>query len=471
MITTAVAATLGTVFPAGYNMCNLNIPQNIIKNFCNESVFHNYGGVLGVASLHWLWACVVSIFLAGGCIGATVGGPVLDDIGRKKGLLLNLILYIIGSSFFYYCKNAQSVELLIVGRFIIGIAAGFSTMLFPVYMNEIATEDIKSVLGILCTIGITTGVFVGEILGLDIILGNEDNWHLVLASTAVPVTMCAAVWFLLPESPRYLIVTKHKTEEGSKELSRLRNKPIEELEDEIQSLLREAEDEKTEVDVEDKSKWTIKRVWGTQHQRVPFMCALVLHCGYQLCGINAVFYYSTSIFFEAGLDKQKSEYTTLTAGFVHMAMNVLGVILIDRFRRRTLILVSMIGLSIFLVILAIGILNLNTAAWIPPVCIASLILYVIFFDIGLGPLAFFLPSELIEAGPRPVVITAGSTLNWIMNFVVAICFPTLEAVVGPYTFLIFFSITVVFTVFLFYKLPETKPNKNSQIEKHLRENL
>ena len=312
-----------------------------------------------------------------------------------------------------------------------------------------------------------------------------------------------------------------------------------------------------------------------------------------------------------------------------MAMNVLGVILIDRFRRRTLILVSMIGLSIFLVILAIGILNLvsrsyiasvpmewsdsyvvvirccnncfffsnliqNTAAWIPPVCIASLILYVIFFDIGLGPLAFFLPSgiqllyyylcnywpwiidkivygklnnkfkgkqtliwfnnnlinksiklllgqffqtktedfdsknqtfyknnsfwpincwncsetalnllwiwsetalkllwncseiaivsgssssnrliflELIEAGPRPVVITAGSTLNWIMNFVVAICFPTLEAVVGPYTFLIFFSITVVFTVFLFYKLPETKPNKNSQIEKHLRENL
>jgi len=314
LILTAVAAMLGTALPAGYNMGILNAPQNIIIDFCNGSVLHTYGTAIEETPLNLLWSFVVSIFLIGGCVGALMGGPIANEFGRKKGLLINISLNVVGSVFFGTCTLAQSVELLLVGRFIVGLAAGMATSFMPLYISEITTPKTATVLGVLCPFGICLGIFIGQVLGMEVLLGTEEHWNILLAINAVPALASAAVWYFLPESPRFLFVLRHNSDAGIQELCRLRKKRAEELSDEIELLRRETTEAKKLGSSDESSEWTLRSIWATKNLRMRFVCVILLHAANQLCGINAVFYYSTSIFQSAGLGKEQAEYALLTAG-------------------------------------------------------------------------------------------------------------------------------------------------------------
>ncbi|XP_032776899.2 solute carrier family 2, facilitated glucose transporter member 1 [Daphnia magna] len=461
LIVTAVATTLGTVIPAGYNIGILNSPQQVIVDFCNSSILHTYGTAIEETPLELLWAFVVSIFLIGGGMGALMGGSIANRIGRKNTLLVNSSVNVIAAIFFGTCGIAQSVEMLLIGRFIVGIGAGMSTSFMPLYMSEISTPATQNVLGLLCPVGINLGLFIGQVLSLEKLLGNEDNWNVLLALTCIPALLCLAVWYYLPETPRYLFVLQQKTDLAFKELSRLRGLPVDQLGPEMEELRREATRVTAEMpkdglnNTNSQSSWTLKTIWAKKSLRWPFACVVVMHLGNQLSGINAVLYYSTDIFLSAGLDKQQAELALLGAGFINVVMTACVVFLTARFCRRPLMMISTIGVSVFLVVLALCIFFINKASWIPYCCIAALLIYVVFFDVGVGPLPFFLPSELIPAGPRPLIMSLGCLVNWSTNFLVGMTFPSLQNVMGVYIFVMFAAATVVQAVFLFFKLPET----------------
>lgn len=457
LIITAIATTLGTTFPAGYNMGILNAPQNIITVFCNESVFNSYGTVMEETPLNLLWSFVVSIFLIGGCFGALLGGPIANKIGRKNGLLFNLSLNLIAAVVFGTCTMAQSVEMLLIGRLIVGFAAGMSTSFMPLYMSEIGTPQTASILGILCPFGIVSGLFLGQILSMEIVLGTEEHWNILLAITAVPALISAALWWFIPESPRYLFVLTHNGEAGIKELCRLRQKSVKELDDEIELLRREITEMVKLGSADESIGWSIGSIWAAKELRTRFICVLVLHVVNQLTGINAVIFYSTSIFQSAGLSKEQAEFTLLGVGSVNMVMGALGAVLISRFRRRILLFTSMGGVCVFLIVQTITILYIDEASWLAYVCIVALITYIIFFGLGCANLPFFLPTELIPAGPRPLVMSVGCMVNWILNFSVGMCFPMIQAAIGIYSFTIFTAVTGALLALLVYILPETKP--------------
>ncbi|XP_067139928.1 glucose transporter type 1 isoform X2 [Centruroides vittatus] len=136
------AAVLG-MFQFGYNTGVVNAPQNVIKEFIADIYKTRTGHAIADNFKDLLWAITVSVFAIGGMVGGISGGSIADKFGRKGGLLLNNITGIVGAGFMGFSKISRSVELLIIGRLIIGFNCGLNTALVPMYLSEIAPLTLR----------------------------------------------------------------------------------------------------------------------------------------------------------------------------------------------------------------------------------------------------------------------------------------------------------------------------------------
>lgn len=120
------------------------------------------------------------------------------------------ILFFIGSICFLCCRQLESIGLLIVGRFIVGLASGLTTGTVPMYLSEIAPIELRGTLGVLCSMGVTGGVVVGQIMSLNIVFGSDNLWHYALSAYVVLVIICCLPYKMLPESPKYLYIIANR---------------------------------------------------------------------------------------------------------------------------------------------------------------------------------------------------------------------------------------------------------------------
>lgn len=137
----------------GYNIGVINSPADYMQTWCNKTLHDLYGVVLTFDELQTLWSAVVSIFLIGGCLGSLVGSWLADRFGRKKSLLCCCILFSVGAILFNLCRMFASVEILIIGRLIVGLAAGLTTSIVPMYLAEVAPLEIQGTLAVLNSLG------------------------------------------------------------------------------------------------------------------------------------------------------------------------------------------------------------------------------------------------------------------------------------------------------------------------------
>lgn len=184
-------------------------------------------------------------------------------------------------------------------------------------------------------------------------------------------------------------------------------------------------------------------------RRISFT-VIVLHALQQLVGINAVMYYSTTIF-NIAFDPEFSKYMAIITTVVNFVMTGVSVALIDRMGRRPLLLIANAGACLFSVLLVIGyVFN------IPALLVVSVFLYVASFAIGIGPIPWLMTSELTPTYASSSVGSTATCVNWAMNFLVAQCFPVIFARIAGYAFAIFAVIAAVAFVFTLVFLPETK---------------
>ncbi|XP_012282408.1 solute carrier family 2, facilitated glucose transporter member 1 isoform X2 [Orussus abietinus] len=448
---------LGSALPAGFNIGVMNNPAHLMQDFCNQSFEQRYNVHLTKEELNVVWSMIVSIFLIGGVTGSLVASWIADRLGRRGALGIGNILAIIGAICFLVVRSLNSVELLLVGRLFVGFSGGFATSLLPVYLTEVAPLKQRGAVGVLCQLGICCGVSLGQITSLGTVLGTEKSWHIMLASFAPICIFALLVTFFLPESPKYLYVVKKQETKALKELSRLRNMETVLLRSEV-ALLREESLIEAAVD-----PWTIQRVTRDPTLKLPLILVCALQFGQQLSGINAVFYYSSSIFKNAGLDIAGAQYATLGTGVVNIGMALVAVPLMSVFGRRTLFLTSCYTSSACLVVLCTSIVLINSTPFMPWLCIATVLIYVLLYGIGLGPIPYFIGSELFDIGPRPIATSLGSVFNWGGNFLVGMTFPSLQNFVGPYAFLLFSGIVLLLALFSRTYLPETRGRNTNDI--------
>ncbi|XP_017839081.1 solute carrier family 2, facilitated glucose transporter member 1 isoform X2 [Drosophila busckii] len=448
LLLVAFATTLGAAVPTGYCIGVINAPAAIIQAWCNQTVIEQYHTYLSDGALDLLWSSVVSIFLVGGAIGSLGGAGLANKFGRKSCLFICAVLFTIGSLLFYFCRAAKSVEMLLLGRFIVGLASGLVTASLPMYLSEIGLPAQRGTLGVFCAVGVTGGVVVGQVFSLANIFGTEELWHYALTAHMFLIVICYLPFYIFPESPKYLYIMKGNTNEAKRELQRLRGINAHQLiEQELAEMAAEAGDTTQASSFCD--------VLRDKRLLMPLFIVCCFQGGQQLSGINAIFYYSVSIFTKAGFSKTNAEWCNLGAGVLNLMVSLLGPLLMATCRRRKLMMLSSSFCALFLFLFAFVLYYIETIHWFAYACIICIMGYIFFYQFGLGPIPYFIGSELFEVAPRSVAMSMGSLSSWACNFIIGMTFPSLQRAWGAFVFLPFSITCVLLFVLTKFYLPET----------------
>ncbi|KAJ3642404.1 hypothetical protein Zmor_025196 [Zophobas morio] len=452
LVLAGAATTIGCSLPVGYNIGVVNSPAGVIKNFCNESVQSRYGVILQKNGLDFLWSTIVAIFLVGGTVGSLGGSYFADKVGRKGALIVSSGIGTLAGVLFFVSKTANSIEMLIAGRLLVGVSSGLITSVMPMYLTELAPSLLRGSMGVLCPLGVTFGVLVGQVLSLYKILGNEEFWPHLLAFYLLPLLICSFLLIFLPESPKYLFIVKKQPHLAIQQLASIRNVKEEFLDQEIHELRLEEQDN----DVDESDSWNLLRVLKDKTLLLPLLLVCSLQAGQQFSGINAVFYYSVIIFQEAGFSLENSQIATIAAGCCNLLMAIISIPVMAKFNRRCTLQVSLITTAVFLIVLGTAATFISTISWMPYLSIVGVLGFVVCYGIALGPVPYFIGSELFEVGPRPSAMALGSMANWGGNFFIALLFPTMLTYLRAKSFFIFAIVVIALYFFIRFYLPETR---------------
>lgn len=456
LIFTCFLCVFGSSIVHGYSSGVLNAPEFTIQAYYNDTYIYRFKEPIQKSLLNFLWAFTVSIYLAGGMVGIFSAGYFADKFGRRGALQFSHIFAVLAAIFFGIARPTGYFELLILGRFIIGFSTGMGSGIVPMYLTESSPKHIRGSLGVLHQLGLTIGILISQILGLEELLGGDELWPILLIVSAVPGFIVSFFLPLIPESPRYLLIKRKDEERAKKALKSFRGEDHD-VKDDIQEMREE------QRQLEDEPPWTMKQLLKAKKLRFPLLLLCGLQAGQQLSGINVVFYYSTGIFTEAGIPNDYVRYATLGTGAINVAMTVVAVFLMEKAGRRPLLLYGMVGMGMSAAIITIGLNVQDVAPGIAYLSFVCILTFVVSFAIGLGPIPLFLGGELFKQGPRPPAMSFSGMLNWLANFVVGLTFPFILVGLKGYTFIPFMVVVVIGAVITFKYVKETKNKTYEEI--------
>ncbi|XP_049733789.1 solute carrier family 2, facilitated glucose transporter member 5 isoform X1 [Elephas maximus indicus] len=441
-------AAFGSSFQYGYNVAVINSPAEIMKQFYNDTNYERYGEYIPEVSLTLLWSVSVSMFPFGGFLGSLLVGPLVTRLGRKGTLLFNNIFSIVPAILMGCSKVAGSFEMIILSRLLVGICAGLSSNVVPMYLGELAPKNLRGALGVVPQLFITVGIFVAQIFGLRSLLATEEGWPILLGLTGVPAALQLALLPFFPESPRYLLVQKKDETAAKNALRRLRG--WDNVEEEIEEIRKEDEAERAAGTI------SVLKLFSLRSLRWQLITIIVLMGGQQLSGVNAIYYYADQIYLSAGVKEAEVQYVTAGTGAVNVVMTICAVFVVELLGRRLLIL---LGFSICLTaccVLTAALVLQETVSWMPYISIVCVISYVIGHAIGPSPIPALLITEIFLQSSRPAAYMVGGSVHWLSNFTVGLVFPFIQVGLGAYSFIIFAVICLLTTIYTFLVVPETK---------------
>ena len=400
-----------------------------------EQTIQNLWGLS--AGMHGL---AMGAALYGTVLGSLLGGWPTDRFGRKPTLLFIGFLYVISA---FGCAFASGVGVFIVARFLGGIGIGISTVVAPLYISEIAPPAYRGRLAGMFQFNIVFGIVVSFASNAIIArIGGEDAWRWMLGIAAVPSVIYAAMCLRLPESPRWLISRRGDRAAGLAVLRLIEpDLPAAKLEAHADEIVAAARSEAT----------TASRVW-TWRLRVPIFLAFFVAFFNQLSGINAVLYFAPRIFEMTGLGKEAALLQSVGIGVTNLVFTFVGLWLIDRLGRRTLLYIGSFGY----------IASLGLTAWafftqhygIVPICIFA---FIAAHAIGQGTVIWVLISEIFPNRHRAEGQALGSFTHWIFAALLTTFFPKMVTAFSPgYVFLFFCGMMVLQLVWVKLMVPETK---------------
>ena len=387
--------------------------------------------------------------LWGTVLGSLFGGLPTDRVGRKNTLLALGVVYFVSS---VGSGLAPEVYTFMAARFLGGIAIGISTIAAPLYISEIAPPKRRGFLTALFQFNIVFGILVA-FLSNSLLAGiGPDAWRWMLGVVAFPSLIYTALCFGIPESPRWLLGRADRREEGLRIL-RL-----------INSELPRAEVDKLaeEIFAAGAGETVAERFW-TRRLRAPIFLAIFIAFFNQLSGINAILYFAPRIFEMTGLGEQASRLQSVGIGVTNLVFTFVGLWLIDRLGRRTLLYIGSFGY----------IASLGLCAWafysetyaIVPICIFA---FIAAHAIGQGAVIWVFISEIFPNRHRATGQALGSFTHWIFAALLTTFFPQLVTAFAPGTvFLFFCGMLVLQLLWVATAVPETKGVPLEDIERKL----
>ncbi|KAK9711334.1 Bifunctional purine biosynthesis protein PurH [Basidiobolus ranarum] len=298
------------------------------------------------------------------------------------------------------------------------------------------------------------GQLVTQAAGLG--LSSRAGWRICMSLTGVVAIIQLVTLSFITETPRYYM-SKDRVEDAEKSLLKLRKGM--DITNELQIMADARAHAKVggeKTSIMDGFKYIMRDSTTRKHA---FMC-MFLCIIQQLCGINGIMYYSTSIFTSI-YGNRTAQYLTVGVGAINLLATCVTILLIDRVGRKFLVLLSLAGMASFNVLMIIGI-ECNDSGLV----ILGLFAFVVSFALGMGPIPFLIISELIPTRAVSTVASCSLGLNWFGNFVVGFFFPSLKETMHGYVFLIFVGCCIAGFIGVLFFLPETKGRSIEEITGH-----
>ncbi|XP_067911347.1 solute carrier family 2, facilitated glucose transporter member 11b isoform X3 [Heterodontus francisci] len=454
------SAGIGGTFQYGYNISIINAATMHVQKFINETWDIRYSSDLDRSLLRLLWSIIVSNFTLGGFLGAWLGGPMAIRFGRKRTLLIINFLLLTGSALMGSSISAGMFELLIVGRFLVGLHSGVSLCVQPMYLGEIAPRALRGAMSMGTSVFITAGILIGQVMGQRELLGREEYWHILLCSSCIPAILQLLLLPWFPESPRYLFINKREEMRAHHALRRFHG---------VNSYLSELEDmEKENVAIQEQQS---KRLWellSDRSTRWQLSTVVIMNMGQQLSGINVIYFYATYVFTQAGISEAYIPYATMGTGACECLSALCCGIMIERLGRRVLILGGYSLMALWCAAMTITLTYQASYFWVPYITMTCLFAFILSFGLGPGGVTNIVTGELFTQSTRPAAYTISGSMNWISFFFISIIFPIIVEKLQQFCFLIFLFETLLVTLFIYIILPETKNKSFLNIEAEFR---
>ena len=390
----------------------------------------------------------MSMALWGTVLGSVVGGWPTDRFGRKATLLWIGILYFVSA---VWSGLATDVYSFMVARFIGGLGVGISTVAAPLYISEISPPARRGRLAGLFQFNIVLGILVAFMSNAVLGQIGESAWRWMLGIEAVPALIYSLMCFSLPESPRWLI-SRGRTDAGLEVFRRINP---EASEDELRKLT-------DEVSASVKEVGSAEGFWSAR-QRVPILLAFLIAFFNQLSGINAILYFAPRVFELTGLGEQAALLQSIGIGVTNLIFTFVGLWLIDRLGRRTLLIIGSFGY----------IASLGICSWaffsetysIVPICIFA---FIAAHAVGQGAVIWVFISEIFPNQFRSTGQSLGSFTHWIFAALLTTFFPSIVSKFSPsYVFAFFCGMMVLQLIWVIVMVPETKGVPLEEIEAKL----
>ncbi|MEX0988295.1 MAG: sugar porter family MFS transporter [Bacteroidales bacterium] len=416
---------------------------------------------------------ITALGLIGAVVGALFTGSLSDYLGRRKVILASAFVFATGA---VWTGLAPTVTQLMISRFYLGLAIGVSSFAVPLYISEISPTKIRgrlvSMFQLLITVGILAAYLSDKALADN---SNPESWRPMLWVGVFPAIILFVGMFFLPETPRWLM-SKGREEESRRILKKIE---YPEFIDHSMSQM------KTDLAIE-----AIQAGWKEIFKpwlRNALIIAIGIMFFQQFVGINTVIYYSPKIFLAAGFEGAEAAIAaSVIVGVVNVVFTILSLFIIDRLGRRKLYFIGVSGIVVALISMGLGFMVEGISKWF---LVGSMLVYIAFFAISLGPLGWLIITEVFPTRVRGLGSSIGSLSNWGFNTLVVWTFYKMASAIGNASdvvvpegkvlsdvcpscigsvFWIFAGVALIGLVWGYFYIPETKGVSLEKIEEHWR---
>ena len=394
---------------------------------------------------------IMSMALWGTVVGALLGGYPCDKWGRKKTLLWIGILFLVSALGSALAPNPYVFSFF---RFIGGIGVGASSVAAPIYISEISSPENRGKLGTLFQFNIVFGILIAFFSNYFFEgFSGENDWRWMIGIVALPALIYSVIVIRIPESPRWLILTKKDDQAGLAVL-------------EMIYAPAQAKESFNEIK-KDVTTTATSDSFFTKKYKFPILLAFLLAFFNQLSGINFILYYAPEILEMAGLGAKESLFNSILIGVTNLVFTLIGMRLIDVLGRKQLMLIGSLGYILSLTMVAFAFYSQLGSV----VLLLSIMLFIASHAIGQGAVIWVFISEIFPNTVRANGQAFGTGIHWIFAALITLVGPIVIDIYkeNPWPIFAFFAFMMLLQlVFVLFMMPETKGLSLEEIESKMK---